>query len=201
MQNLTRLVQSKIRDLPNGTPFAAGDFASLGGRAAIAQALKRLTDRGEITRLRRGLYVRPRLSRFVGEVLPSAHEIVEALAQRRHETIQIGGAEAARKLGLSTQMPVTPTYLTSGRSQTITIGNLPVRLQHASPRKLALAGRPAGEALAALYYLGSSGVDFAAVERIRDRLPPREFEALLRARPLMPAWMSRVFRGVAGRDG
>lgn len=196
-------IQTKVARKPRGKPFGAADFLGVGSRAAVAQTLKRMSDRGQILRVRRGLYVRPQKSRYVGAVMPDPHRIVEEIVRRRNESIQIGGAEAARRLGLSTQMPLRPTYLTSGRSRRLMIGNLEVQLRGVSSRKLILAGRPAGDALAALYYLGREGVTPEVLGKLEERLPVGEFEALERATPWMPAWMASVFRAYEGegRDG
>ena len=62
-------------------------------------------------------------------------------------------------------------------------------------RKLALAGRPAGLALAAMWYLGKTEVTPALVEKIRRKLGSSEFEVLKSATSSMPAWMSdAIFR-------
>jgi hypothetical protein len=65
-----------------------------------------------------------------------------------------------------------------------------IRLQHVSRRKLALAGRPAGLALSAMWYLGKTEVTPSLVEKIRQKLGSSEFDALKAATSSMPAWMS-----------
>ena len=70
------------------------------------------------------------------------------------------------------------------------VGKMEIRLQHVCSRKLALAGRPAGLALAAMWYLGKKEVTPAIVEQIRRRLGASEFEVLRSAVSAMPAWMS-----------
>ena len=74
------------------------------------------------------------------------------------------------------------------------MGSLEVTLKHVSPRKLALAGRPAGTALAALWYLGRHQVTEAVIEQVRRKLPAEEFQALKAAASSQPAWMAAAFR-------
>ena len=62
-------------------------------------------------------------------------------------------------------------------------------MRHVAPRKLALAGRPAGQALSALWYLGRSQVTPHTFKQIAKKLPADEFEALSKAKASMPAWM------------
>jgi hypothetical protein len=65
-------------------------------------------------------------------------------------------------------------------------------LQHVCQRKLALAGRPAGLALAAMWYLGKKEVTLSLIEKIQRKLSSEEFEILQSAISVMPAWMSNV---------
>ena len=73
------------------------------------------------------------------------------------------------------------------------MGNLRVVMRHASRRKLMLAGRPAGLAIVALWEFGRKAVTPALVDRIRKKLSPEEFEALVSAAPAMPGWMANAF--------
>jgi hypothetical protein len=76
------------------------DFSDLGA-TATAHALSRLAARGELQRVRKGLYFRPKLT-AIGPSLPSA---TAALAQTFHAPLHPAGLSAANALGLSTQNP------------------------------------------------------------------------------------------------
>lgn len=164
-----------------------------GTRAAVDQALARLVRSGEIRRAARGVYYRPKTSPLVGEVPPEPRAVVKALSENRGETIAPHGAEAANQLGLSTQVPLSPVLLTSGRTRTMRVGGATVRLQHASPKELRLAGRPAGAALSALRYLGPEHVTAEVIVQIRSVLPEAEFEVLRAETSAMPTWLSDTF--------
>ena len=90
-------IRAGMLKLPKGKPFTSERFLKHGSRGAVDRALSRLGGRGEIQRLARGVFVRPRTSRFVGAVLPDVLEVVEALARSNGETVQVHGAEAAEK--------------------------------------------------------------------------------------------------------
>jgi hypothetical protein len=130
----------------------------------------------------------------VGEVRPGPEAVAQAVASQTGAKVQLNGAEAAVELQLSTQHPVTPVFHTSGPTRRFRMGALEVTLKHVSPRKLALAGRPAGTALAALWYLGKHEVTEAVIEHVRRKLPAEEFQALKAAVPFQPAWMAEAFR-------
>lgn len=187
------LIRRRIEQIPAGEPFTPAGLLECGTRASIDQSLSRMVKAGLIERVTRGVFVRPEVSRYAGKVMPEPVKVAEALARSTGAVVQVHGAEAARRLGLTTQVPMQPVFTTSGPSRRIKFGQLEIRLQHASPRKLALAGRPAGLALAALWYLGKGEVSPGTLEQVRRKLPSGEFDALRSATHAMPAWMSDVF--------
>ncbi len=191
-------VRAGVRKLPKGTPFTGESFLKHGSRSAVDRTLSRLAGRGEIQRLARGVFVRPRTSRFVGTVLPDILEVVEAIARSNGETVQIHGAEAARRFKLSTHVPTAPVFHTSASSRTIRITNITVRMVHTSNRqRLQFAGEAAGDALSALWYLGKNNVTPETVATIESALGPVEFRRLCSAG--MPAWMAKALAGARDR--
>ena len=189
-------IRTDIRKLPRGRPFTTSRFAARGPRGAVDRALSRIVREGKIERLSRGVFVRPRKSRFVGSVLPGVADVVRVIARDNGETVQIHGAEAARRFGLSTQAPTTPVFHTSASSRPIRIGNTTVRMIHTSNRRrLQFAGEPAGLALAALWYLGRNNTTPEAVARIGSSIGPEAFAKLRSAD--MPAWMADALDAAA----
>ena len=191
-----KAVRTAIQKLPRGKPFTGARFLKHGARGAIDRTLSRLVAEGGIQRLTHGVFVRPRTSRFVGTVLPDVNEVVEAIAHSNGETLQIHGAEAARRFRLSTQVPTAPVFHTSASSRTIRIGGVTVTMVHTSNRRrLQFAGEPTGAALSALWYLGKDNVTPGTVATIEAALAPAEFEKLRSAD--IPAWMQRALAGSA----
>lgn len=189
MQRLTEQILTHAERLPEGTPLAAKSLLHLGSRAGVDQALSRLAERGQLIRAGRGVYLRPVTSRF-GMRAPSVEQAVEALAVQRGEVIVPNGAAAANALGLTTQVPVRSVYLTSGRSRTMTLGKQLVELRHAPRWQLALADRPAGQAVRALAWLGPEQAE-SALKALKRKLPPTAFGELVAAAPQFPTWLAR----------
>jgi hypothetical protein len=185
-------IRQLIEQMPIGEPFTPAALLRCGTRASVDQTLSRLVRAGAIERVTRGVFVRPEVSRFAGKVMPEPFKVAQTIARSSGASLQVHGAEAARRLGLTTQVPTQPVFLTSGPPRRLRMGSMEVRLQHASPRKLTLAGRPAGLALAAMWYLGAEEVTPALVGKIRSALGGAEFEALRAAKGAMPGWMSDV---------
>jgi hypothetical protein len=189
MHSLTEQIIEHAKRLPEGTPVAAKGLLHLGGRAAVDQALLRLAKRGQLIRAGRGLYLLPVTSRF-GIRAPSVEQAVEALAAQRGEVIVSSGAAAANSLGLTTQVPVRSVYLTSGRTRMMNLGKQTVELRHAPRWQLAMAHRPAGQAVRALAWLGPDQAE-AALQTLKRKLPPTAFNELVAAAPQFPTWLAR----------
>ena len=190
---LTTQIRRRIVRKPKGDPFASKEFLPFGSRAAVDQTLSRMVKAGEIVRVARGIFVKPQQSRYVGAVPPAPEKVAEVILKASGEKIAPHGAEAARRLGLSTQTPMRPVFYTSGPSRRFRLGNLNVAVKHVSARKLAFAGKPEGLALSALWYLGKENVTAEVIGHIRGQLTARAFKKLKTAREIMPTWMSAAF--------
>lgn len=191
----TEAIQAQLKRLPRGEPFTTHRFVGLGPRTAVHQALSRMVRAGSISRVARGVYVKPRISIYVGAVTPEPLKVAQAIAAANGETMQVHGAEAARRMELSTQMPTRPIFYTSGTSRRVRVKGTSIQFKHVASRKLTLAGRPAGLALSALWYLGKNQTTPLVIARIKSKLPQEEFEALKAAVTHMPAWMAQAIHG------
>ena len=189
MQHLCELVRKYAGRLPEGTPVAAKSLLHLGKRAAIDQALSRMTERGQLLRVGRGVYVAPVESRF-GTRAPSVELAVQAFSAQRGEVIVSSGAAAANALGLTTQVPIRAVYLTSGRSREMKLGNQIVELRHAPRWQLALAGRPAGQMIRALGWLGPEKAE-KTIRKFKLK-HPAVVDEMATVTPLLPTWLAEA---------
>lgn len=195
---IAKRVLQRIEAMEPGKPFSSSVLMGLGTRAAVDQALSRLAKAGIVIRLARGIYARPKMNRFVGDVPPRPAEVAKAIAEATGTVVEVQGAEAARLLGLTTQVPSKLVFHTTGPSRRFRLGEIEVELKRVAARKLALAGRPAGLALSALWYLGKAETTATTLQTLAARLPPEEFEALRSATAVMPAWMIDAFHHYRG---
>ncbi|EAP88689.1 hypothetical protein OA2633_05807 [Oceanicaulis alexandrii HTCC2633] len=190
MQRLTEQIIAFAEGLSEGAPIAAKGLLHLGNRAAVDQALSRLVERGQLMRAGRGVYLRPVASRF-GARSPSIEQAIQGVAAQRGEIIVPAGAAAANKLGLTTQVSVRPVYLTSGRSRTLKIGQQSVELRHAPNWQLSMGGRPAGEVVRALAWLGPEKAK-SAVGALKRKLPQSVFGEVVAGASQYPTWLAKT---------
>lgn len=198
MKTVAGQILRRVRGRGRGTVFTPSDFFDLADRATgvIDQTLSRLARRGTIRRIGRGLYDYPRSNSRLGVLSPAPDAVARAFARKTHSTLQVGGAQAANALGLSTQVPAHTIYLTDGPSRHITIGRSDIHLRHASPRHLIAAGTLAGTVVQALRYLGRDAVP-AVVDSVAPRLSSADRDRLVRAAPIAPGWMQHALKRIA----
>lgn len=186
---LLKIISMRIRHVEKGCPFHRSRLASLGSSSSITRALSRLVSAGALERVTRGVYVRPKYSALLGRIPVSPLELAMLEAKLRGQKLQVHGAEAVRRLGVSTQMSMIPIYNTSGPSREVRIGNAVVKLRHVSAVRLQGAGTQAGLALTAMYYLGRSETA-ATISLMLERLSEQDIKALQGFE--MPKWMCNL---------
>ncbi len=191
---VTQHIIENINSLPKGVPFTSSQFLQYGSRNTIDQTIVRLTKRGEIIRVARGVYVKPKHSRFTGTVLPNSFEVAQFIASKTGAIIQVHGAEAARYFGLTTQMPTQAVYLTNGPNRKLTIGHLQLTLKHVTSRKLIHAGTKIGLAITALWYLGKQQVNENIIAKIKSQLTEKEYQEFVNRINQMPIWLANVIQ-------
>lgn len=187
-------VISSINGHGQGWVFTPGAFARLGDPRSVGMALTRLTRKGVIRQLARGLYEVPRNHPTLGGVPASTEAIAKALAGRHAIRLQPAGAYAANALGLSEQVPVRAVFLTDGPSRKVKIGRREIVLKRTTPRNMATAGRPSGMVIQALRWIGQRNVDEKLIARLRRNLKPEDRDALVKDAHLAPAWIASILR-------
>lgn len=130
------------------------DFIDIGNRDVVDKTLQRLTISGDLQRIDRGLYIKPRISQLTKKAtVPDYQKIIDAVSRREQIRILIDGMSAANSLGLTNAVPGQVIIHTDGRLRPIQIGNLHIQFKLTTPRKLYWAGRPAMYVVQALYWL------------------------------------------------
>ena len=188
MASLSQQIMQLAEEAPEGAPLCSNALLDLGKRPAVDQALSRLARNGSLLRIGQGVYVRPVTTRF-GPRPPAIEKVIPALSKLWNETIVPGGSHSANVLGLTTQVPVQPVYLTSGRDRKLKLGEQTVLLRHAPAWQLVTPGRPSGEAIRALAWLGPREVA-ENIAAVKGRLSADDIREMAGARARMPAWLA-----------
>lgn len=193
---ITSKIKQRIIGKGRGAIFAPSDFLDIGSRASVDQALSRLADQRVIRRLTRGLYDYPKKSLRFGYLSPSADDVAQAVARKDHQVLQPSPAMAANQLGLSTQVPSKPTYMTDGPTRTKTIGRQVIQFRNASSKTLVGAGQKTGAVFQALRYVGKDRVDDQVIGKLARALDDKDRVLLSKQSKHVPAWMHPVVQQI-----
>jgi hypothetical protein len=196
-QSIDSRILARIHRFGRGSVFVSADFIDMGSREAIDIALHRLTRKGTIRRLARGVYDFPKKHPLLGLLSPSAEDIARALAGRDRTRLQPAGAYAANALGLSEQVPAKAVFLTDGPARTVKIGPTTIQLRRTTPKNMEAAGRLTGLLIQALRELGQEHVTPERRDHLKRTLPADKRRELLKDLRLAPAWMHPIFRELA----
>lgn len=135
----TRLL-GRIASRPDEV-WTPGDFADLGGRAAVDKTLQRLVAAGDLRRIDRGLYDQPRKTSLTGkQTVPDYRAVIKAVTRRDRARAVVDGMTAANDLGLTTAVPAHIEVLTDARLKPIKLGKQEIRFK-AAGGKPPLLGR------------------------------------------------------------
>ena len=147
-----------------------------------------------ITRIAKGVYVKAKKTRF-GVVYPSAFELVTEIAKRDKAKIFPTGDTAANRLGFSTQVPMNASFLTSGSSRKLKLGNRTVTLTHGSPKKFAYKGKLMPELVQALRSIGEDNITESVEKRVAQLLSATpETETIEHDLLLAPVWVRQIIK-------
>ena len=134
--------------------WVPGDFADLGNRPAIDKTLQRLVAAGDLRRISRGLYDRPRVNGLTGRpTVPDYRSVIRAVTRRGQARALIDGMTAANDLGFTTAVPARIEVLIDAKLKPIKLGNQKIHFRHAAPSRLYWAGRPAMRVVQALHWM------------------------------------------------
>ena len=173
--------------------FFISDYVNLGSAETIRKILHEATITGVLEKVGHGIYVKPKISRF-GNVPVPLEKIAREIADRDKCEILPTGTTAANLIGLSTQVPMNLSYITTGSTRTIKIGERKISFRHASPKNFAAKGTVIPLLIQGLREIGEDNVSGAENEVIRKFIDKRQDPYLRDDLLLAPAWIQRIIR-------
>ena len=186
--------------------WVPGDFADLGNRPAIDKTLQRLVASGDLRRIDRGLYDRPRINDLTGRpTVPDYRAVIRAVTRRDQARALIDGMTAANELGFTTAVPARIEILVDTRLKPIKLGNQEIHFRYAAPSRLYWAGRPAMRVVQALHWMQDMLSQEGERQRVEAKLSalftdPRHGQSirddLQAGLAALPIWMQEFLRGL-----
>ncbi len=191
-----QLIEKAIKKIPRGKIFFAESIFKKYPVKVVQRVLSLLAKSNEIGTICRGMYFRPKKSRYLPgcPIPPGAEKIINAISKKTGEIISVHGAVALNQIGLSTQVPVRAIYYTTGRSRYIKInGENRIKLVHVSPRKIVMPNTVTCHVVSALWFEGKRYLKPRVIKKIHNRIGNEYFSEVLKHVDKMPTWMRKVF--------
>lgn len=194
MLSIDDLVITKFKKAGRGSLFFTEDFTRFGSAKAVSKALERLVDKGEISRVARGIYTRQKNDPLLGTIKPGAEAIAEAIRRRDKSRIMPTGTQALNALGLSTQVTMNVVYLTDGAARKISVGKRKIVFKKTSTKNLAAIGKISSLAIQAMKEIGKDHITENHIEIILKQLAMEDPKRLEHDIKLAPEWIRIILR-------
>lgn len=190
-------ITKRIENMHEGQILFISDFSDLNGNEkVVSRALSAEEKKGNIVRLAKGMYLRPKSTRF-GIVYPSVDEMVKAIAHRDKSKVQPCGMTALNMLGLSTQVPTKYTYLTSGSSRKLKLGDRLIELKRSVPKNFVFKTTLGALLMQALKSLGEKNISKQEIVQISKLIDnEKRMEHFKLDILLMPIWMRKLITNI-----
>ena len=190
-------ITKRIENMHEGQILFISDFSDLNGNEkVVSRALSAEEKKGNIVRLAKGMYLRPKITRF-GIVYPSVDEMVKAIAHRDKSKVQPCGMTALNMLGLSTQVPIKYTYLTLGSSRKLKLGDRLIELKRSVPKNFVFKTTLGALLMQALKSLGEKNISKQEIVQIRKLIDnEKRMEHFKLDILLMPIWMRKLITNI-----
>ena len=186
-------LRQRIEAMPEDCILFRSDFPEY-HTEFVGSILSELTTEGMLVKIAHGIYAKPRRSKF-GVVLPSVDKVVQAIAARDNAEVLPSGMTALNALGLSTQVPMNYTYLTTGSERTVNLSNRQVVLKRGVPKNFCYGTRLISLLVQALKALKKENVgeeELNIIQQLVSKEPNKE--TLAKDVCMMPAWMKRIIK-------
>lgn len=186
-------LRQRIEAMPEDCILFRSDFPEY-HTEFVGSILSELTTEGMLLKIAHGIYAKPRRSKF-GVVLPSVDKVVQAIATRDNAKVLPSGMTVLNALGLSTQVPMNYTYLTTGSERTVNLSNRKVVLKRGVPKNFCYGTRLISLLVQALKALKKENVGDSELNVIRQLvLKETDKDSLVKDVDMMPAWMKRIIK-------
>lgn len=187
-------IMKRIEESPDNSVFFLSDFNSEGAIESVRKIFLQARLSGLLMHLTHGIYVKPKKSKF-GMVPPPLELIAKEIAERDHVQIIPSGYTAVNLLGLSTQIPMTISYLTTGSTREVKIGNRGIKFKHAAPKNFAAKGQTIPLVIQALKELGSDNIGVAEKTALKSYMDAAtDKEVITEDILLAPQWIQKIIK-------
>jgi len=186
-----RSLKTILRNLPQDSIIFRTDYPQYHSEF-VGNTLSSMVSEGSFVKLAQGIYLKPRMSKY-GAIKPSAYQVAKRIAKRDKAKILPAGVTVLNELGLSTQVPVNYTFITTGSARTVNLDTYNIIFKQGAPRNFAFRTKLVAYIVQALKAVGKKNIDPAMLGQLATLLAREPDKAAL-AQDLKqaPQWMRKL---------
>ena len=197
MSSLISRMGDRIRSAPYGSVFVVSDFTDIMDYETSKKNLARLEKTGELRRVIRGVYDKPKFSVLLGEyIAPDPDQTARALARNYNWTIAPSGNTALNLLGLSTQVPADWEYISTGPYRSYEIERTTLMFLHRANKAIEGMSRNTAMVIEALKAIGKDELNESTIRQLRKRLSPEDRERMLTEARQTTSWIYTAIKKI-----
>lgn len=184
-------LEHKLSLITEGELVFLSDFPEYDS-SSVCRVLAEKCSSGEYVKVSKGIYCKARMTKF-GPIMPSVEKVLDAIARRDKAKILPSGNAALNSLGMSEQVPMRLTYLTSGSARVIDLGGLSIKLKRSVPKTFEFKGQFYALLTQALKTIGKDNLtpdQESLIARLLVENP--ESDTCEHDIRLMPVWMQKT---------
>ncbi len=190
-EKIVDVIRGQIDRSEPGTLFFNNSFPEYDDEY-VGKVLADLARQEVIYRLSRGVYLKANRTKF-GLVYPTTEEIAKAIAERDNAEVLPTGSTALNILGLSTQVPMNPVFLTSGSARKIKCGNKTITFKRGVPGNFAVKGQMMRLLVQAMKAIGEQNFTKEYTDGIANLLHEYpEGDTFKHDLSVMPKWIKKT---------
>lgn len=190
-------ISDNIKKLPYGSAFTVSDFTSVEDYEIAKKSLQRLEKKGEIRRVVRGIYDKPKYSKAINEyAVPYPNEIADALARNFNWLIVPDGNTALNNLSLSTQVPANWSYISSGPYKKYKVGNVTIEFNHRANKELIGMSKNTLLLIQALKALGKDNISDDIINKLKKHYKKEEKKQILQESKNTTIWIYKIVKKI-----
>ncbi|WP_133130357.1 DUF6088 family protein [Legionella yabuuchiae] len=199
MKSASDSILRRIRAKQRGWVFTPKDFLDIAPRNTVGVTLHRLVEKGIIRKIGHGIYDFPVKHSKLGTLSANPDAIARAVASKKGDTIQPGGAQLANQLGFDEQVSATPSYITSGTARQKKIAGYPIKLSHSKFIKSIPLNPNVIRVLNGIHHIGKNNITAEIVQKSKKILSQRDKTQLKKILNQLPDWMIHVVLKILGK--
>jgi len=191
--SVIKQIESILKKRKPGEILFISDFLETSDYDTVRKSLQRLTEKGLLIRLSKGIYYYPKNDKLLGLIYPSAEQIANAIAKRDKARIIPTGAYAMYRLGLTTQVPMNVVYLTDGSARKVQIGKQKIVFKKTSPKNLSAKNQLSNLIIQGLRAIGKENTTDSHITKIKKIIfDSKEINDLHNDVLHAPVWIQKI---------